>query len=589
MATQLALDHMPVTRRIASLRWLGEAASATERIARQHDIARALEATLIRMLDLMLRHKDEDVKPIVVRLFVPLFDTDLVNATDTTVRRLTGFIAELTNEARGMRHFSGSRPDGTPVDIAVSEVEIEEEAARSARGLVKPDLVTRARIAVSLFRTVDGLDRPVRIPVSVPFIHLLLLDDRDVTSRCLGALTSYFSEVDPPLATAIQHANHDLQSDDPPHRRDALKGVTLAYLQSLAFAVRTDLTAGFKRLSECSSADFSAFLDIDIRGASAEDGVPLISPRHGLKLLSLAGAVCLLTLDYNEMRSTAQALQAAMGDDPIRQKNTLINLIREVESSTDLFASAWALFLALFVGLRDGQTIFSVDTSVALSEWARRYLVTILSASAKNTATDEHNIRREEALHRERLCRRVHAGILRLSMVAAASERHVADLRQRARTDDELVGAWLFLGLIVAARVLPVIEEDWEGGVDEAEATVGRAVEQLAADVNPEFFPDVLNPFLYGPEQYDHATAAVLTILLASWNDLCVADSPLPIWWSADVAQLLEDLREKPETSAETQLKTDRDGRKPNRLGIVLTRTVPELAAALLDRAAPSS
>jgi hypothetical protein len=41
---------------------------------------------------------------------------------------------------------------------------------------------------------------------------------------------------------------------------------------------------------------------------------------------------------------------------------------------------------------------------------------------------------------------------------------------------------------------------------------LGEIAIRLSVTINPELYPDLFNPFLYGPAEYDHSLAALLAI-----------------------------------------------------------------------------
>ena len=43
---------------------------------------------------------------------------------------------------------------------------------------------------------------------------------------------------------------------------------------------------------------------------------------------------------------------------------------------------------------------------------------------------------------------------------------------------------------------------------------------ELGVSINLELYPNLFNPFLYGPVEYDHAVGALLTLLNVTWDHL---------------------------------------------------------------------
>src|SRR5262245_25402945 len=105
-------------------------------------------------------------------MLLPLLETELVNDTDTTVRRLGGFVIDLPGEGRGVQNFSLRLDDGEEARVAVSEAEGELAAIGALRS-VSGTYATRARmdvakISVSLNKEIPGRDGVVAIRIDVP-------------------------------------------------------------------------------------------------------------------------------------------------------------------------------------------------------------------------------------------------------------------------------------------------------------------------------------------------------------------------------------------------------------------------------------
>src|SRR5690606_18596796 len=96
-----------------------------------------------------------------------------------------------------------------------------------------------------------------------------------------------------------------------------------------------------------------------------------------------------------------------------------------------------------------------------------------------------------------------------------------------------------------------------------------------------EGWPDVFNPFLYGPNRYDHELATLLSLLKSGWSDLSAGGSEPP-WWTPRIERALRHLSEQTPSDAESKLVEVVEGRIPNRLHTPLTKPVPELARELI-------
>jgi hypothetical protein len=115
---------------------------------------------------------------------------------------------------------------------------------------------------------------------------------------------------------------------------------------------------------------------------------------------------------------------------------------------------------------------------------------------------------------------------------------------------------------------------------------LGEIAIRLSVTINPELYPDLFNPFLYGPAEYDHSLAALLAILNVTWEHLARTgkDHVVPYWWSEALRDALAAVATRHETEAETMLRMSRTLGKPNRLGVIIDRTPQELATEILRR-----
>jgi hypothetical protein len=559
---------------MTALRWLGKIASDPERSRHRTDIVRSLEGVVIQSLDALAHHDPSEVQPIVVRQLLPLLESDLVQTTDPVFRRFAGFLAGLRQEGRGARHYSGSLPDGTPVTIVVLDEEIENQAASVFAGTTQPESITRSSVEVAIVKPLDDSEHEARIVVDVPILNLLLLDRPDVSALCIDLLLQYFEEADPPTAQVLTNARTTLLEGDAAARRAALRQFALAYLKSVGFGLKVDPSGAFRHLSEMPLRGFADYLHVDTH---ADDPRRLsIRPRQGRGFRSVAGTIVLLTLEHTAMREAAQRI---LTDVEAAQLPSLVtSLVAESESSPNMFTRAWTFFLALFLNkhVRD-------EAASQVLAWSKEYVRVTLEASLMpSDRTNDADAFR--FLQRERLRRTLHARAMQISFWIAATERHVKELSQISQDEEAVSTAWLLMGLTLTTRILAIAREEWVGDADEGLSRLEQAMTRLGVDVKPEFFPDTLNPFIFGPDDFDHALAALLTTLLNSWSDLSEGASDVPVWWSAAVASLLEGLSNRAETAGEAQLRDAQAKKKPNRLGVIIGHTVPDLARALLAR-----
>lgn len=582
LSTQLALATMPMERHIEALKWLGECAASPGRVQAREEIARALEDGVLRTLEFFTAHDARDMRSIILRMLLPLVETPLVNDTDWTFRRLVGFVIELANSGGGVQNYHFQLEDGREVQVAVPEAEIEAAAIEALRSedarRIRPPRVSPAKIEISLIKVVPGQDRTINLRVEVPFVHLLFAEDDTVRGVLLSLVREHLTIVDPPLLKVLSDRAEALESEDAAVRHDAQVTVALKYLDSTSFLLKRDPRHGFKRLSEMSLGELDEYLALS--PASSEDEVQraILGPPSATDPTPLATrhSLLLLTLPYEHYRAIAESLVThVLQDEPERRERRLGSFATEARFSPNVFTGVAMFFNLAFIVFKANVAAIDVEGGRRFdaAEWVKRYVAFMLQGSMRSDVDTEETARR-----------RAHAYILQLSMWASASQRHVTELSARTSSADGVVVGWLLRGLILSDRVLPVFFADSDWSVAEMPSQLRKVVGALGITINTELYPDVFNPFVYGPDSYDHATAALLRILLESWDDLRQETVAVPLWWSDEAQAALTALAARPETEGETRVKTDRAQKKPNRLGAFLDRTPQELAGELLSR-----
>jgi hypothetical protein len=302
----------------------------------------------------------------------------------------------------------------------------------------------------------------------------------------------------------------------------------------------------------------------------------------------------LLTRSYGEIRDVAESIRKRLGKDNAEQAGNLLEKFsRQAIGSPNPFASALALYILAYLvhnfemgraeseESKEGQAVRGVD-------WIRSYIESMLNANGLISTVDKKDTSAGSPLtltDQEIFRRQAYVIALQLATWAAASPQHVNDLAAKASSSDEVVKGWLFRALVLGDRVLFLLLTEFDA---EPAAIVSRlrgALDTLGLAINSDFYPDVFNPFLFGPGACDPALMSLLHVLLLSWEDMCRTGDPLPFWWSDQIEQELVKLSDRAANEAEKRVRLDREQKKPNRLGVALDRTPQELALALLARA----
>ncbi|HKZ43315.1 MAG TPA: hypothetical protein VJ044_20320, partial [Candidatus Hodarchaeales archaeon] len=215
-------------------------------------------------------------------------------------------------------------------------------------------------------------------------------------------------------------------------------------------------------------------------------------------------------------------------------------------------------------------------------DWIRSYIVFMLRTGVTLKSGEHKSLDSTQQLEIAR--RYTHAYAMRFGFWVAASNVHVAELSSKISASDNIVKNWAIRGLALTDRLLPILLEQIKLDSDHIPFDLEEIARRLGISINNELYPDVFNPFLYGPTEYDHAIACLLSILLLTWDELCKNKADRPFWWSAEIHELILAIESQLETDGETRIRKDREKNKPNRLGIILNRTPKELARDILCR-----
>ena len=182
----------------------------------------------------------------------------------------------------------------------------------------------------------------------------------------------------------------------------------------------------------------------------------------------------------------------------------------------------------------------------------------------------------------ERLRREAHALCLQCGFWISGSPQHVREWEATHVDRECILQNSLMRSIVLAERLLPALIGD-SASVEEALAEIRQVSERIGFAVDPDVYPDIFNPFLFGPRKYDHGLAVLLRLLEATWQ-ACDGGNGRPFWSSESIREALVRLASRPETEAETAWRRAYEQDKPNRLGLVIPRLPAEYARLFLDR-----
>jgi hypothetical protein len=606
LAVHLAWDPMTADQRGAALHWLAEAAAAPERGQQRQEIVHALEDGILQTLEVAKEHgfTVEEFRGSVIRLFLPLLEGPLLEQMGDTLRRCLGYMLALPQQGRVSKVLTGRQGEEEVFQLKVSEEEEEQVALASVRGGAQghpsPGLIFGPSwLRLTLVKDIPSLPQKIQVPVRISLLNLALVDDRDCQPYLLDRLAQYFVVVDPPLAQGLENLRSLLLSPDRAIRKQGLQSLCFAYLSSSYFSLQRDLCHGLRRLSDRPLVDLDALCGLSSlpknhhaanllqamlsAGNRVGSSVPP-STRHTLLLLQLNSPEIIspvaeqLTAELTQLEAEAQSRQ-----------EILRALAENACYAANIFDGLWSFVTLLLVEQRHPAESFEVNgQSLLVADWVRAYLVYMLQARL----SDDREARLGEpfaSLWRRDLeiqRRQVHAQTMRLAVWVTVSQRHLRELATILQPGDGVIAGWLIRGLLLTDRLLPIITHDLYSTLEEMQRALGEIAIRLSVTINLELYPDLFNPFLYGPAEYDHSLAALLAILNVTWDHLARTgqNQVAPYWWSEAVRDVLAEIAARPETEAETMLRTSRTLGKPNRLGVIIDRTPQELATEILER-----
>lgn len=604
LAVHLAWDPITFDQRELALHWLGEVAAAPERGQQRQEIVRALEDGILQALEMAIERgfTVREFRGSLIRLLIPLLQGPLLEQMDDTLRRCLGHMLDLPQQGRVSKMLAGSRGGGEVFQLKISEEEEEEVALASVRGAAQGHPSPGIRfgptwIRLTLVKEVPALSRNIQVPVRISLLNLVLADDRDCQPYLLDRLAQYLVVVDPRLAQALENLRGSLLSADPALRKEGLQSLCFAYLSSPYFTLQRDLGHGLRRLSERPLVDLDALCGLSslaedhhfadlleaMLSAGNSVGSSILSPTsHTLLLLQLNSPESISPL-AEQLSATLTRLEA---EGQSRQE-VLGSLAEHACYGANIFDSLWSFVTLLLVEQHHLAGSFEVDGQrLLVADWVRAYLVSMLQARSSDDSQGRLGESTASLWRRdlETQRRKVHAQSMRLAVWVTVSQRHLRELATKVQAGDEVIGSWLIRSLLLADRLLPIITHDLYRTLEEMQRALGEIAIRLGIAINQELYPDLFNPFLYGPAEYDHAVAALLGILCVTWEHLARTgqDQVAPYWWSEAVRDALATVVARPETEAETMLRMSRTQGKPNRLGVILDRTPQELAAEIL-------
>lgn len=587
LAVTISFAEMPMDERVKALHWLSDSAATGEREEKTAAIAREMEEVLLDIIKAARKHEfpTEATRHMVQRQLVPLMEGPLLQHFNPTLRQLVGIMIDRKEQLRAKRTISGLFPDGTSFELEIEEEEAIQAAIATLRLAEGGDLSNvgmgptwiQPRIEKQL---PDG--KLVGIPYRVDLILLVPEVDINTQRQLTEHLLKYFLVTDSSIASALYHFHRILkQNDDLQVRSDALTDLIEAYLVSPYFALSRDFTHGIQVLR---NGPIEALDRICGIGDEFQTPSPPDSRKGGLAVLGFKTRAI-----FENVRAQIPAQYTSV------QVSYLSTHVREgAENQINIFESLWDFCLALMLAVSPQDLGLPPDESALLRNWITGFLANQLGdhSGALTRQLQTETLPSDDRVM-EYIRRHVHAIGLRLGVYIAASPNHINELQSKLRKDD-VVGEWLIRGLVLADRLLLIAYNDRvfdpdkgpsdssKPSMDEMKRGFDRTIKTLNIGIDVSTYPDILNPFLYGPDEYDHFLSGILALLYSSLGD--AEEVAAPYWMNTEVKSALITLKDRPENGAEAQLREGRMQGKPNRLDMILDRTPQELATAILDK-----
>ncbi|MDI6872071.1 MAG: SIR2 family protein [Bacillota bacterium] len=600
LATNLAWRVPSTAQRRAALSWLAETAASPSRLEVRRRIVRSLEDATIDAFRIADRSEwsVEKARGSLVLLMLPLIQSPLVDDMDSTLRRALGVLLDLPGQARLRTVYTVSGPNGgPPCKVEVSEMDLETAAAGTFERFLNESLQPNedsdlARVVTNLLVPVPAVNRLLGLRLEVATVTLLMLDSSKIQSGLVQQLERYYALVDPDLASSLESLKPILLNETDANRQQGIRSFFRAYLDSFYLKFRRD---PLKALEAVVADPASHFVGKVGRGNAASVRLPRVwgplrrASNEALKLPEPAKHA-LFALGISSP-GVARAAVADMSDAVSQQEwgadhdRAFANLLTQSFLGADLFDSLWGLLYLLVMGNAAPERLIVVDSqSATASQWIRGLLVNLLQIESQPKTPPVAP--GEWSQDADRYRREIHAAILRLAVFVSFK---CAD-RLRTGDDDTVVTDSLIRALVLSSQLSALFATEMDGSVDQVASEIDKVAEGLGlSSVSIDWYPDMFNPFLFGPDKMDHFSTAILTLLLHVQG--CFGGDSggkqRPYWWSEELESILTRLSAREETDAERAFRKYRDDGKPNRAEVLYQHTVKELADRLLHPGEP--
>lgn len=574
-----------------ALNWLGEAASSSERKDNRSHIVRCLEKGLMSSLEIGLDAgcPPEEFAAYVLLSMAPMINHgDLALEMNPTLRQLIGYVCDLPDEGRYAVAYS--QGGSTPVEITVHENEVEEAALAAISQLMKslktPGVRLRAtRIQCEFRRTLSDQMMFV-LPAAVPLIHLLPHAPRDEAVFIIDVLSESLGDIEPGIVDGLSRLRDVIVAVTPREeereRRRLLNEVLLSYLRSAYFNMARDLPGTLRQLSKM---DLNTFDDY-----CGWAGLLRLSGQNDGRTEGSSGLSKATRLTLGLLRGDFSADHLAQYRERLEAEYLVLDVDGRVAWMQRLVASALgpnpfvglAAFMVLVVlGQVEPDADFKFRGKDCLvRKCVTDYIQGMLMVGAKSGSV------KSEVLDpsREASRRSIHAKCLQMAVSVCGSNRHLEALAKTADADlDGVIVGWLVRSLAFVDRLLAVIFNEYEVSTDDAMSAIDEAAASVPMTLSPDVYPDLLNPFVYGPEEYDHVLVGLLEIMRGTWNLLSCQGKNRPYWFDTATQDLLKEVASRQEVSGEAWIRSATGKGIKGRFGNLLCRCPSDIAAEILS------
>ena len=608
LANGLITDELPPDRRLAALKWLGECIG--KRPEKRGSIVRALEDLAATMLESAQEHPSSfrAASGYIRRLRVPMSHPEVLPAADYTWRRMASAVGEMEDGGFAQIHYSVKLAESEESrEFHIEEDEVERVAADIffEATIGRPDAIRRVGLTAVRFGFIpDGAD--IGLPMRTPLFALVLRDDERIREPLFDHLLTSLALVDPPLLLRLLPLRESILSNEEAERSAALGTFAADVLRSWTFELHRDLAHAVSDLRSKRLSDLQAIVaPVGPILQKAQEALPSsevvvtegsvqlpVSSLYALWVLKASASPDGFEVFLPQLTIDREQAEAAETD----YHRILTDLAYRTATVPDVFTSLW-LLLALIVACEEptfaDHEIVWLDRTMRLTEWVRWYIASLLQRSAYVSSDSEVADLVNASFSGTRAHN--HAATLRIAAWAVASPIHLhAMLVEGEKSPSETAqglldvdGNVLVQTLVLSSRILPLITRDLSATPDDAKGFLSNHTEKLGVPQRVEGWPDAFNPFLYGPEEYDHEIGVLLSLLTSSWVHL-TASKDKPEWWSESSRDALCLLAERDIAVEEALIIEAVDAGIPNRLGTPLTEPVPALAQKLLELATDS-